>query len=198
MGRLDDLERLQMLKESGTLTQEEFEQEKKKILNADIVKENVEHIEQEANNVCVNCGSAIFEGDKFCGTCGHALKNSIQEDIIEKNLVHKCINKNDSVLDEESYTIATTESIFSSSIKIIALTALWCGIGFISFSLPMMTTALGIGLAVLICSWFIRPLIGDCPYCKSKVKSYNKDGYVCPRCGKRVAVKDNKFLKIKE
>lgn len=36
MGKLDDLERLHKLKESGALTEEEFEIEKKKILNNDV------------------------------------------------------------------------------------------------------------------------------------------------------------------
>ena len=157
MGKLDDLERLYKLKESGVLTEDEFNSEKRKILNSDNIEKKEELKETKANN----------------------------------------ISNSNTVLDENDYTIATKEGIASSSIKIIGIALLWCGIGFISFSIPIMTTSLGLGLAALICSWFIRPFVGDCPYCKSKVKSYNKAGFICPRCRKNVAVKDNKFFKIK-
>ena len=64
MGRLDDLERLQKLKESGTLTQEEFEKEKYKILN------NIGNEDKNKENIvkdkdCNKYDNELSEEDKF-------------------------------------------------------------------------------------------------------------------------------------
>lgn len=79
MNRLDELERLQKLKERGTITEEEFIIEKKKLLNnyqnsdEDNSNSNQENIRQENivnANVCVKCGNTVFKGDRFCVKCG--------------------------------------------------------------------------------------------------------------------------------
>ena len=133
---------------------------------------------------CSNCGKELKEGENFCSNCGKSINNTN--------------NINKTVLEEDDYTIAKRESVASISMKVIGMTFLFEVIAFMSFSIPMMTTILGLGIAALIISWFIRPIIGKCPYCGSIVKSYNYAGFICPRCRKNVAVKDNKFMKIRE
>ena len=94
MGKLDDLERLHKLKESGALTEGEFEIEKKKILNNDVEivedvyidnleetiteegKEDQAKIEKKINNkICSKCGNELFEEDSFCGKCGEYIND---------------------------------------------------------------------------------------------------------------------------
>ena len=93
MGKLDDLERLHKLKESGAITTDEFEQEKKKILSSNEeviedtnqIKEDVKSIDKKGivtdqvkivedittNRICNKCGNELLEDEKFCGKCGN-------------------------------------------------------------------------------------------------------------------------------
>lgn len=59
MGKLDDLEKLQKLKESGALTEDEFKIEKQKILNSDFLDANKKepHIKNKENSHQVNKNS---------------------------------------------------------------------------------------------------------------------------------------------
>lgn len=95
MGKLDDLEVLQKLRESGAITADEFEKVKKKILaeNIEIIdSDNKNEIDEEqkiisdsiekqetttivTNKVCSKCGNELLEEDKFCGKCGIAIKH---------------------------------------------------------------------------------------------------------------------------
>lgn len=90
MGKLEDLEVLQRLKESGAITADEFEKVKKKILaeNIEIIdSDNKNEIDEEqkiisdsiekqetttivTNKVCSKCGNELLEEDKYCGKCG--------------------------------------------------------------------------------------------------------------------------------
>ena len=60
--------------------------------------------------------------------------------------------------------------------------------------------ARGIGwcIGVTICAIFIlivrRPIEGKCPYCDADIYSFNKDGFDCPRCNKRIIVKNKNEL----
>lgn len=93
MGKLDELERLHKLKESGAITTDEFEQEKKKILSSNEeviedtnqIKEDVKSIDKKeivtdqvkiveditTNRICNKCGNELLEDEKFCGKCGN-------------------------------------------------------------------------------------------------------------------------------
>lgn len=100
MGKLDDLERLQKLKECGAITEEEFEIEKKKILNNDVEivedayidnfeetiteegKEDQANIEKKINNkICSKCGNEPLKEDKFCCKGGNKVVNSNTENV---------------------------------------------------------------------------------------------------------------------
>lgn len=103
MEKLDELERLQRLRESGAITADEFEKVKNKILADDVeavdnkqIKEDVvahketvtakvkEHynVENITNNkICNKCGNELLEEDKFCGKCGSKVKLSIKRKI---------------------------------------------------------------------------------------------------------------------
>lgn len=89
MSNLDDLEKLNNLKKQGILTNEEFEEEKKKILNNNsieiredekiknstddiIIKSNISN-----NRFCNNCGNELLNTDKFCLKCGKNLEENI-------------------------------------------------------------------------------------------------------------------------
>lgn len=72
MSSLDDLEKIQKLKEKGILSEKEFEAEKKKILNMD---NNIIN----KDNICKKCGTELEDGATFCGKCG----NKIQKTFIE-------------------------------------------------------------------------------------------------------------------
>lgn len=97
MSVIDDLEKIEKLKEQGILTEEEFDNEKNKILNKStkveenniktqksdekiIPNNNTEEqkiqrpnksVKEYKKRVCKNCGNEILEGEKFCGKCGH-------------------------------------------------------------------------------------------------------------------------------
>lgn len=99
MSKIDELEKIQKLKEEGVLTETEFENEKNKILKKDVkpeevtnnITENIDKEEKNKNNennssninttkkqkkkkVCKKCGNEIQEGEKFCGKCGTEVK----------------------------------------------------------------------------------------------------------------------------
>lgn len=99
MSIIDDLEKIQKLKEQGVLTETEFENEKNKILKKDVKVEKVtNNVMKDINNdkkniskenkvpdinknekrnkkkVCKKCGNEIHEGEKFCGKCGTEIK----------------------------------------------------------------------------------------------------------------------------
>lgn len=113
MSVIDELEKIQKLKEQGILTEEEFEDEKSKILNKNTkveknnveTEKNVEKIETNINTekqeiqslnrnvrehkkkVCKNCGNEIQEGEKFCGKCGNKITTT--NDLERFNLKNK-------------------------------------------------------------------------------------------------------------
>ena len=88
MSNIDDLEKLQKLKEQGVLTDAEFETEKKKILNNDSdgktninlkinkLKDNMKASKNSKIIKCKKCGNEIKEGEKFCGKCGTKIRNN--------------------------------------------------------------------------------------------------------------------------
>ncbi len=103
MSVIEDLEKIQKLKEQGILSDEEFEKEKQKILGKDVKKEQItnnakQHINKATKNInqkikkcktifinktnrqhkkkfCSNCGNEILEEEKFCGKCGNKINN---------------------------------------------------------------------------------------------------------------------------
>lgn len=73
MSSLDDLEKIQKLKEKGILSEEEFEAEKKKILNMD--NNSVK------NNICKKCGAELEDRAIFCGKCGSKVQKTFIENL---------------------------------------------------------------------------------------------------------------------
>ena len=73
MSSLDDLEKIQKLKEKGILSEEEFEAEKKKILNMD--NNSVK------NNICKKCGAELEDRATFCGKCGSKVQKTFIENL---------------------------------------------------------------------------------------------------------------------
>lgn len=73
MGKIEDLEKIHELKTKGILTEEEFEEEKKKILKHEDL--DVKETLIEENNLCKKCGANLQEGEKFCGKCGKKVEN---------------------------------------------------------------------------------------------------------------------------
>lgn len=90
MGKLDDLEGLQKLKESGAITTDEFEKVKNKILDDDVevidtnnlIKEDVKPIDNkeivtnQINRTCNKCRNELLEDEKFCGKCGNKVNTN--------------------------------------------------------------------------------------------------------------------------
>lgn len=144
---------------------------------------------------CTNCGLKINEKDFFCKGCGTKIEN-------DKN-IKTLNNSEDTVLDEFNYKIAQKESAVSLTLKVIGLIVLSELATFMHFfpNIPAFTSVSG----VVIGFWFVvllialsnKPLKGTCPYCKASVKVPNKGSFVCPRCRKNVAIKDDRFMKIK-
>ena len=159
MGKLDDLERLHKLKESGSLTEEEFNLEKKKILSK----------EYTIDNTCES-----------------------------NNLINSSNIKNDNVLIEEEYSETKLESVSSIIVIFIGYTIALEICGFIIFPHPAtLGLVFGICIGSMILCLISRASVGKCPYCSTVVKTKSKTGFVCPTCRKNIAVKDNRFLKIK-
>lgn len=104
MGKLDDLERLQKLKESGAITTDEFEKVKNKILADDVevidtnnqIKEDVKPIDNkeivtnQINRTCNKCGNELLEDEKFCGKCGNKV-NTNNKNVIKIKFNHLII-----------------------------------------------------------------------------------------------------------
>lgn len=82
MSKIDDLEKLQQLKSKGIITQDEFETEKKKILNItnNIVTDEIIN----GNNFCKDCGEKLDKGAIFCGKCGCKVKKTFIEKLYMK------------------------------------------------------------------------------------------------------------------
>ena len=77
MGKLDDLERLQKLKECGAITTDEFEQEKKKILADDVEVVNNNEIKEDIKiEFCATSKTFKRYINRFnCGATPLNLKN---------------------------------------------------------------------------------------------------------------------------
>lgn len=83
MSNIDELEEIQELKEKGILSEEEFEKEKAKILNANLNTEKTIKDEKKKESKilknkeikhCKKCGAETEEGATFCGKCGTRIK----------------------------------------------------------------------------------------------------------------------------
>lgn len=83
MSNIDELEEIQELKEKGILSEEEFEKEKAKILNANLNTEKTIKEEKKKESKilknkeikhCKKCGAEAEEGATFCGKCGNRIK----------------------------------------------------------------------------------------------------------------------------
>lgn len=83
MSKIDELEKIQELKEKGILSEEEFEKEKAKILNANLNTEKTIKDEKKKESKilknkeikhCKKCGAETEEGATFCGKCGTRIK----------------------------------------------------------------------------------------------------------------------------
>ena len=83
MSNIDELEKIQELKEKGILSEEEFETEKAKILNVNSNSEkNIKDEQKKESKIlknkkikhCKKCGAEIEEGATFCGKCGTRIK----------------------------------------------------------------------------------------------------------------------------
>ena len=146
---------------------------------------------------CGKCGNKIIDGDSFCRNCGAKVDSNTDVKIQDEN-------DKSTVLDENNYTIAQKESGILITFKVIGLialsevTALMHFIGSPPAFLTASSVIIGFWVVILLIALSNKSLIGDCPYCKTKVKSANKAGFICPRCRKNVAVNGNKFMKIKD
>ena len=83
MSNIDELEKIQKLKENGILSEEEFEKEKAKILNVNSDTEKTIKDEKRKESKifknkkiknCKKCGAETEKGATFCGKCGSRIK----------------------------------------------------------------------------------------------------------------------------
>ena len=74
MSIVDELEKIEKLKEKGKITKKEFENERKNILSQINNKKGEKDIKQCKKKFCSKCGNEIQEGEKFCGKCGNKIK----------------------------------------------------------------------------------------------------------------------------
>lgn len=146
---------------------------------------------------CGKCGNKIIDGDSFCRNCGAKVDNKSDSSNISNGT-------NNTVIDEENYTITQKESTSSIIFKIFGFMILCEICAFMHFigNPPAFLTAssviIGLGIVLIIINLSAKNNIGDCPYCGTRVKSANKAGFICPRCRKNIAVDGNKFMKIKD
>ena len=144
---------------------------------------------------CGKCGTKIINNDNFCRNCGAKVDNATDDNNIKNN---------NTVIDENNYTIAQKESSISIIFRLIVFLMMCMLCAFMHFvgNPPAFLTAcsviIGLGVVLLFILLSNKSQIGDCPYCKTKVKSPNKAGFICPRCRKNIAVDGNKFMKIKD
>lgn len=137
---------------------------------------------------CRNCGNKLNDDDKFCNKCGTAtdISSNISSD------------QNSNVILEEEYSETKLESISSIIFSFIGYTIGLTICGFIIFPAPQtIGLVVGICIGLMILCLTSRASVGKCPYCGTMVKTKSKTGFVCPTCRKNIAVKDNKFMKIK-
>lgn len=115
MTKFEELERLKSLKERGILTDEEFQNEKKKILNDTNIGKQEDEIDQSSQGVkiCPRC-TAINTGERYCNNCGIDLLNvSAYKDIKEKQ------DTENTDSSEGKNKIADKIVILSSVIKVL-------------------------------------------------------------------------------
>lgn len=142
---------------------------------------------------CGKCGNKIIENDSFCRNCGAKIDGN--EDVK--------LQDNNTIIDENNYTIAQKESSISIVFKLIGFLMMCMLCAFMHFVgnppafLSACSIIIGLGIVLLFILLANKSQIGDCPYCGTKVKSPNKAGFICPRCRKNIAVDGNKFMKIK-
>lgn len=145
---------------------------------------------------CTNCGNKIEEQENFCTNCGNKIHN-VKNEIVE--------NK------ENSDTQYTEAKIGQKGKKII--NAIWTNVlvglivyfGFMTFwflvngefYIPLFLKIVIIGTCVLnfLKSVVLEEYYGKCPYCNVDLKILG-DAADCPKCNKRVIVKDSKFYKV--
>lgn len=75
MGKIEDLEKISELKSKGILTEEEFQAEKRRILNDEKIESEVKTV---PNNICKKCGAKLEVDEKFCGKCGKEVNDTIK------------------------------------------------------------------------------------------------------------------------
>ena len=143
---------------------------------------------------CRNCGNEIKENEKFCSKCG----SNLQEETTNTNST----NIQNSVIDNENYTIAEEYKMDIATVMTIVVISFAIFV-FLIFAISLrfgysLGTSIGIGLCIYLSYKFGKPLVGKCPYCGGDITSFNKEGFDCDKCNKRIIVVNNKeFHKVK-
>ena len=153
---------------------------------------------------CIKCGNELRENDLFCSKCGNKI-NYINNDTNNEKTVE---TQESNVIENKEFTEAKKKEklkkIFNA-LWINGLTGLIVYFGFMTFwylvngefYIPLFLKIVIIGCCVLN---FIKLIVleeysGECPYCKSDLKILG-DSANCPKCNRRIIVKNNKFYKI--
>ncbi len=143
MSVIEDLEKIQKLKEQGILSEEEFETQKQKILGKDVKKEQftnnatkyinkvMKNINQKIKkcktifinktnrkhkkNFCINCGNELKKREKFCGKCG--TKRIVNKENYILGMIAICIVLLICVIIYNKYNANVNNNITNSNIS---------------------------------------------------------------------------------
>lgn len=149
---------------------------------------------------CSNCGDELIEGAKFCNKCGTTV---VQEKKINEVDSSKNIKSNVKYSDVQK----VQPNLLSAIIRAIlfAIVSLGICIGFWVLINGGADIPLGLSIIIIgIICWYSLSIIvnectlkykGNCPYCEADL-ILQGEAADCPKCKKRIILKDNKFYKV--
>lgn len=158
---------------------------------------------------CQKCGKQIDDDSMFYEYCGHAVNNQNNSNE-NSNLKELSSKTTDNVIEQNNlYTVAKKNkpNLARATIESILIILMFLGVCLGFWFLINRTAEVPIGLAIIFIGIAgyggIKHVVecnrnsydGKCPYCESDLTIYGEAAN-CPRCQKRIVVKDDKFYKV--